>query len=170
MSIRTVPLARLFEAFNCDPETGEFTWRTKPNPHTVVGSRAGTNCRGYRVLMLDKVPLSAHRAVWAFVHGSWPDAQIDHINGDGMDNRIANLRLAKGMGKQQGNRRLNRNNTSGLRGVIWDKRKGMWAAVLKRGSDKSPAHLGYFKEKTDAAKAYEAEARRYFGEFYAVRP
>jgi hypothetical protein len=86
---------------------------------------------------------------------------IDHINGDGLDNRRANLRLATVAQNAWNSRK--RNSRSGYKGVCYDKIKGLWrAAIVCHGRR---IHLGYFKDKIAAAKAYDAAAIKYYKQF-----
>lgn len=85
---------RLKEVLDYDPATGVFTWRVELNARGKVGDPAGCNSWGYRVIRIDGRLYGAHRLVWLYVHGRWPDAMIDHVNGDRSDNRIENLREA----------------------------------------------------------------------------
>lgn len=87
---------------------------------------------------------------------------VDHINGNRLDNRKENLRLCT-WSQNQGNRKMNKNNTSGYRGVIWVAQRNYWVARLKK--DGTPKHLGCFKTKEEAAKAYKIAAIKQFGEF-----
>lgn len=91
-----------------------------------------------------------------------PGKQVDHINGNGLDNRRANLRLATASQQQQ-NRALGKNNTSGYKGVGWWPRQRRWHASIQYHGE--IIHLGYFKSKEAAARAYDRAARKYFGEF-----
>lgn len=87
----------------------------------------------------------------------------DHINRDGLDNRRSNLRPGT---HNQANRRMQRTNTSGYRGVVFDpsrNRRKQWAAMIRVG--KKLMHLGYYFDKADAARAYDAAAVEHFGEF-----
>lgn len=86
----------------------------------------------------------------------------DHKNGNGLDNRRANLRIAT-TSQNLANRGKTRRNTSGYKGVMWFKRKRKWYARI-RVSGKS-VHLGYFDDPIDAAKAYDDAALKHFGEF-----
>ena len=70
-----------------------------------------------------------HRLAWFYVHGEWPIV-VDHINRDTSDNRIANLRAAN-QSINSHNRREQANNTSGQKGVVFDKRSGKWNARIK---------------------------------------
>lgn len=86
---------------------------------------------------------------------------IDHVNGCGLDNRRANLRLATVA--QNAWNTANRGGGSGYKGVWLAKDKGLWrASIVCHGERK---HLGYFREKHDAAKAYDRAAQEYHGEF-----
>jgi hypothetical protein len=86
---------------------------------------------------------------------------IDHINGDGLDNRRANLRLATVAQNAWNSKK--RNPRSGYKGIWFAGDKGLWrAAIVCHGRR---IHLGYFKDKIAAAKAYDAAARKYYGEF-----
>lgn len=88
--------------------------------------------------------------------------RTDHRNGDGLDNRRANLRRAT---KAQNNR--NRRKTIGYskyKGVGWHENR--WCAQIKVNGKK--IHLGRFISEEDAARAYDAAARREFGEFAAL--
>jgi hypothetical protein len=86
---------------------------------------------------------------------------IDHINADGLDNRHANLRLAT-VAQNAANSRP-RKSRAGLKGVTFAKGKNRWrASIVANGSR---IHLGYFRDPRDAAKAYDAAAKKYFGEF-----
>jgi len=87
---------------------------------------------------------------------------VDHINGDGLDNRRANLRPSDHVtnGRNAGKKS---NNTSGFKGVTWDRRAGKWLAQIQ--SEGRHHHLGHFIDARDAAVAYDAAALRLHGEF-----
>ena len=86
---------------------------------------------------------------------------IDHVNGCGLDNRRANLRLATAA--QNAWNAGRRSGRSGYKGVWLAKNKGLWrASIVCCGQRK---HLGYFRDKRDAAKAYDRAAQEYHGEF-----
>ena len=86
---------------------------------------------------------------------------IDHMNGCGLDNRRANLRLATAAQNAWNSNK--RNPRSGYKGVWFAKDKRMWrASIVCKGRRK---HLGYFRDKIDAAKAYDDAAKTYHKEF-----
>jgi hypothetical protein len=86
---------------------------------------------------------------------------IDHINGCGLDNRRANLRLATVAQNAWNSKK--RNPRSGYKGVWFAADKGLWrAAIVYHGRR---VHIGYFGDKIDAAKAYDIAAIKYYKEF-----
>ena len=87
---------------------------------------------------------------------------VDHDNGNGLDNRGCNLRLAN-RSQNSANAQLSRANTSGYKGVCWHKKAEKWIAHIKVNG--KGIYLGLFLVKEDAARAYNAAALRYFGEF-----
>lgn len=90
----------------------------------------------------------------------WP--LVDHINGDGLDNRRANLREATNAQNMR-NKGLYRNNSSGFKGVSWQKECRKWQAGIRL--DGTRRHLGLFLVAEDAAAAYDEAARELHGEF-----
>ena len=92
---------------------------------------------------------------------------IDHINGNGLDNRQDNLRIVT---NQQNNRSQRKGMsgkifTSKYKGVCWYRRKGKWVAQIKPEKGYNQICLGYFTIEKDAAKAYNKAATIYFGEY-----
>ena len=96
--------------------------------------------------------------------------QVDHINNVGIDNRRFNLRLCN-QSNNQANRGLDKDNTSGYKGVTFKKdkpRNKPWQAQINyKGKHYS---IGYFATKEEAAKAYNAKAKEFFGEFARLNP
>lgn len=88
--------------------------------------------------------------------------EIDHINGNGLNNQRNNLRFATRFQNMM-NRKLNSNNKSGYKGVFWHKRDKVWSAS---GRIKNKTiYLGYFKNILDAKKSYDKFAKENFKEF-----
>ena len=88
--------------------------------------------------------------------------QTDHINGNKLDNRAANLRVCTHQ-QNQFNKAAQVNNVSGYKGVSWNKWAGKWRASI--GYNKKQIHLGYFDNKLDAAAAYVSAALAYHKEY-----
>jgi hypothetical protein len=102
-----------------------------------------------------------HRLIMGF-----PQARVDHINGDGLDNRLVNLRLAT-KSQNRANCPVRRDNTSGYTGVTWHPVSGKWRSrIVCRGADRS---LGLFESVEDAANARRAAEIALFGEFAPTR-
>lgn len=143
-----------------EPESGKFFWRlTKGSRH--ANTEAGTlTTHGYIAIMLDQQKYQAHRLAWAFMTGISPAKQIDHINGDRLDNRWTNLREATS-GENHYNAGLSKRNRSGFKGV--GLHRGLWRAKLNHNG--KCIHVGYFKTAEEAHAAYCAAARQHHGEF-----
>lgn len=88
--------------------------------------------------------------------------QVDHINGDGLDNTRQNLRLCTNQQNSQ-NQGIAGNNTSGFKGVSYNKANRKWVAYIKL--DGRRIHLGSFSSPQEAARAYDRKALELFGEF-----
>jgi len=87
---------------------------------------------------------------------------VDHINGDGLDNRRANLRLATP--SQNNCNKPGFNKSSKYKGVSrTDLKKKQWRAVIHYNNEM--IHLGRFCNEVAAAKAYDKAAKKYHGEF-----
>jgi hypothetical protein len=91
--------------------------------------------------------------------------EVDHINGNSLDNRRSNLRTCSHAENNQ-NKGKQSNNTSGYKGVMWDKGTGRWRAkIAKDGKD---IHVGRFDDLVEAAKAYDMAALEVHGEFASL--
>jgi hypothetical protein len=88
--------------------------------------------------------------------------QIDHIDGDGLNNRRYNLRVVT---SAQNNRNTRRpcNNKSGFKGVSWDKGRGKFRASIR--TNYKQTHLGMFTSPEEAHEAYCRASEKYHGEF-----
>jgi hypothetical protein len=97
-----------------------------------------------------------HRIIWSLVHGDIPEGYvIDHIDGDGCNNRIENLRCVTPQINSR-NRKLPSTNTSGVMGVNWIKKKRRWrACIYHAGKFTALGTYKTFKEAVAARKAAE---------------
>lgn len=154
---------KLKSLLHYEPDTGVFTWRNDRSPKTLAGDIAGGDVMGYIGISIDGRRYQAHRLAWLYVHGSWPDDQLDHINRNRKDNRIANLRQAN-TSQNKMNSTASARSKSGHRGVHWCKRDKKW--IAKCTVNQSTKRIGGYNSLEDAVAAYTAYAKEAFGEFY----
>jgi hypothetical protein len=161
-----------------DPETGLFTWKPRtpdmfdsevPELNCKLwngkfaGKQAGSIGRlGYIVIMLKPTLWRAHRLAWLHYYGDIPKDDIDHINMVTSDNRIENLRLLRGMNLC--NRPKQRNNTSGYKGVSWDKRDKRYSTTVYANGKQ--AYRAYHLTAEEAYADYCRVAKELHGEFF----
>jgi hypothetical protein len=121
----------LSRAFYYEPCTGKL-YRKERRGLREVGapdSRREDRKKYLRLSYRNK-NVYAHRVIWALAHGDIPEGMsIDHINGNGADNRLSNLRLTS-HSENLKNSRLSRKNTSGALGVYWKKDVCKWVATI----------------------------------------
>ena len=154
------------EDLNYDKDTGVFTWAI---PKKGRGKVAGAVCKNRNVnyisIMVNGVKYPAHRLAFLIVEGSLPEVglEVDHINGDGLDNRWSNLRVVT-KAENQRNRFLSSNSGSGFTGVRYIKpsrgRKGFWHARLRY--NRKEINLGSFDNIIDAV-AERIRANKKYG-------
>lgn len=155
-----------------DPVSGAFHWKNRPdisptNRSRLKGMIAGGLCKdGYIKIKINDRLYSAHRLAWLYVTGVFPKGEIDHKDGDRKNNSWANLREAT-RDQNQHNRKLQKNNTSGYKGVsrCWDKRykTKIWIATIRNNGKQLT--LGRYKTPQEAHKAYCYFAEKTRGEF-----
>lgn len=126
-----------------------WRWNVKPHRRTA-----------YVVYQGSTVSLRLHRVIVPGGH------QVDHRNGIGWDNRRGNLRECNALGQARNQRPHLNKMYSGYKGVTYDPIKKLYRArIMVNGRS---IGLGRFKSDEDAAKAYDAAARKYFKEFAVV--
>ena len=169
-------IIKLRELLDYNPETGELTWRPRPiEMFFGERQRPAQSCaiwngrfankpamtardkRGYLTGRLFYTAQKAHRVAWAIHHGAWPKGEIDHIDGDPANNRIANLRDVS-HAENGRNLKRSRANSSGVTGVH-KARSNNWVAAID--VDGARHHLGTFPTFKAAAEARKVAEREH---------
>lgn len=151
-------------ALEYNPITGEFFWKVS-HGSVKVGDVAGSVYKnGYRYIQIDGLDYRAGRLAWFFETGEDPEEFIDHKDGDRDNNRFKNLRKASNS-QNQANATWS-TNTSGIKGVTWQKKRNKW--FVKITVDGQAINLGRYDDIRDAAKAYRRAAIAVWGEFAKV--
>lgn len=154
-----------------DCETGALTWFPRSAEFFKDGKKSATHaCRvwnakfagrpafngvdshGYFKGCVNYRMVKAHRVAWVVYHGHWPEGEIDHINGNPLDNRIANLRCVS-RSENSRNMPLARTSATGIVGVV--KRGNRWIAQI--GYNKRNYYLGIFDTCEAAIAARKAK-------------
>jgi uncharacterized protein YdhG (YjbR/CyaY superfamily) len=179
-SPKSLPSAQyLRECFDYNPDTGDLIWRVRPRHHFATqpamdginkrcaGKIAGmVTDQGYVHIRVDGERILAHRVVWKMLNGKDPEHRIDHRNGNGADNRAANLREATRSQVRQSSPHR-RGSASKYKGVTQTTNKKRWRATITIG--KQCTYLGTFDTEEEAHAVYCVEAERRFGEFASRR-
>lgn len=146
---------RWADFFAYDPSTGILAWKVKrPGPKTAVGMEVGSvkHDGRYRTFVLFHKRYYTHRVIWELINGEIPVGMcIDHIDGDGLNNRLDNLRLAT-LSMNQRNAKFPRNNRIGIIGV-YPKKNGFVARCASQ-------ELGYFGDFFEACCARKSAELR----------
>ena len=149
--MRTIQLTRGFCA-TVDDE--DYAWLSGLKWHAWVKTRSD----GSKLVYAQGNAGKMHRLIAGAPQGAF----VDHIDGNGLNNTRANLRLVTAKQNNM-NRRGVCAASSQFKGVTWNKAKGKWQAAIR--SDGRSKHLGLFSQERDAARAYDCAAVVAFGPF-----
>jgi len=152
-------IAYLKTQVSYDPLTGVFTWVVSKRGHRRAGDIAGSIWKSRRggPYWRVKIDQRAHRAgilAWVLHYGTWPVGEIDHRDGNGLNNRIANLRDAT--------HPQNCQNVPGA-GIRYEQDRNRWLARIRVNGHEM--NLGRYVNRDDAAAAYKQACVTYRGEF-----
>lgn len=166
----------LHECFTYNKCTGIVRWKNRPIHHfksshamnawnaRYAGKISGKiseskKNKTYSHVSINKKRYYLHRVIYAMVTGSIdPNMEIDHINGNGIDNRWSNLRLVHQRINAR-NHKIPSHNTSGICGVRFEEDRGLWLARIT--INKKMINLGRFSDVSDAIKARKAAEIKY---------
>lgn len=153
--MKKIPLTQgLFTLVDDDdyPYLSQFSWYAKSSGgDTFYAYRSVGSYEKYKKVIM-------HREIM-----NPPDGLIvDHIDGNGLNNQKSNLRICT-HAENMHNRRMNRENTSGYKGVCFAKNMNKWLAQIVVGGKK--IKIGYYDDLLEAARAYDVAAVHYFGGF-----
>lgn len=147
-----------------DYKDGQLFWKIKKR-RIQPGTRAGcTKKEGYRFVTINGVNHYEHRLIYAWHFGSFTQ-EIDHIDGNGLNNKIENLRIATSLENSR-NKKTFSTNTSGRKGISYDKQANKWRAYI--GISGKVKVLGFSKNFEEAVKLRENAEKEIFGEFNRV--
>jgi hypothetical protein len=172
MTARRLTAKRVRELLDYDPKTGEFRWRPRPNNPAanarLAGKLAGHEADGYWRIRFDGHNHAAARLAWLWMKGWLPKGDVDHRDGNGLNNRWDNLRAST---KAQNNQNLKRAPSSKGHptGCTWLEHRQKWQVYI--GVDGKRVFVGHFGTRDAAARAYldaAAELHRDFS--FTERP
>jgi hypothetical protein len=164
MATPKITHSELLSIIHYDPTTGVFTNKVDRGAF-FAGERAGSrrpDKMGYLKISLRCDRIYLHRLAWFYVHGVWPNGDIDHIDGVKSNNAISNLRVAT-RSENTCNKGPTRRNTTGYKGVSYDKRRKKYVAHIKK--DYRSIGLGRYDTAQEAYAAYCSAARALQGVF-----
>lgn len=142
------------ELFSYSTESGVVLRKISTNNRAKPGEIVGCiRPDGYLCTSIGGKLYQIHRLAWLYAHGSWPEGQIDHINGNRSDNRLSNLRDVCHVDNGR-NQKLCSTNKSGINGVHWFASRGKWRATITVNG--KSLHLGYFNTVAEASEARKA--------------
>lgn len=153
--MKRIPLTRGQFAIVDDSDfewLNKWKWCAKLRPNGQFYAARTTGRRS------GKKTIRMHRVIGGAIKGD----QIDHKNGDTLDNRLENLRLCTAS-QNMCNRGASKNNTLGFKGVSWHKQMSMWRAEIYVRSQ--CFYLGLYSSAAAASRAYKMASRQYHGEF-----
>lgn len=152
-----VPLTKGYEAMidASDVElVDSFNWQALVGSHAVYAQRIDRSGSKKKTIRM-------HRVISGAGHG----LEVDHINGNGLDNRRSNLRVATHQQNLQ-NQRISKTNNTGFKGVSWHKTARKWRARITVSGKET--HLGFFPSLEAAHAAYAIASSRMHGDFGRV--
>ena len=164
------PLSIVSELLEYDLQTGLFLWKKSQSNHVKAGTVAGYARSGsraknkkYIIIGIKGKQYKAHRIAWLMATGCDPgDALVDHIDGNGTNNKFSNLRLATQLENGR-NKQIYSNNSSGYKGVSYHKQMRKWRADIR--VEQKLIYLGLFTTPELAHMAYCKAAAELHGEF-----
>jgi len=139
---------------------GQLVAKTNCNKRKAGDVLGATNEKGYLRGRVNQRLYRVHRLVFLYFHGFMPP-QVDHIDGNRMNNKIDNLREAT---STQNNQNRKATSSSGVKGVVWHKQSKKWVASIC--INRKSVHLGSFLSIEDAAFAANKARQLAHGEFY----
>ena len=156
-AIKLPSQSKLREDFTYNAATGDFT--------RYDGRWGHISVKGYIHIKYEGEIYNVHRLIWKWWYGYDPE-QVDHINGDKIDNRIDNLRNVDNKTNCR-NRTKQNNNTSGFTGVIWFEQTGKWRSQIK--IDQRQIYIGSYDTPQEAKEARDEFIKEFYPNHFSER-
>ncbi|MCK4830081.1 HNH endonuclease [bacterium] len=137
----------LHALFTYDPKTGYLYWIKDLGRSKKYKGRLDYKAKGYLRACIFGETYQIEKLVWQYHNGYYPEKILDHLNGIPDDNRIENLREAS-VGENARNSSLAKNNSSGIRGIYFNKKDNAWFVTIR--CNKKSYYLGSSKDFIEA--------------------